>query len=344
MLLVGAGLLLMVGFDALSTTLSVGAAAGPLTSRLGAGWWRMARRLASRPDSPIIVSTGPVVVLLTIAVWLGLLWGGWTLVFAADPDAIISSTTREAASGWSRVYFAGFTAFTLGMGDYVPNGQPWDVLTAIAVISGLGLTTLAITYLVRVVSAVTARRVQANTIAGMGATPQDIVLTGLRDGRVAYLEHRLQALSDSILETAERHLSYPVLHYFHSAERHVDLRTQAFVLDEAVTLLQHGVRDDVRPHPAVLDGIRHAIVQLVERATGELPDATPPATPALEALRQAGVPTVDDDTFERNIADLSNHRRRVAHFANESLWGADLRAEPRSHRTSTLNEPRRELP
>ena len=52
---------------------------------------------------------------------------------------------------------AGFTAFTLGVGDYIPNGQPWEVLTAIAVVSGLGLTTLAIIYLVPVVSAVTAR-------------------------------------------------------------------------------------------------------------------------------------------------------------------------------------------
>lgn len=329
MILAGVALLATVAYDAISTTLSVGAAAGPLTSRLGAGWWHTARRLAARPDSPIIVSAGPVVVLLTIGVWLGLLWGGWTLVFSADPDAVMSATTREAASGWSRVYFAGFTAFTLGVGDYVPNGQPWEVLTAVAVVSGLGLTTLAITYLVPVVSAVTARRVQANTIAGLGATPQDIVINGLRDDRFPFFEHRLQALSDSILETAERHLSYPVLHYFHSAERQVDLRTQAFLLDEAVTLLEHGLRDDVRPHPAVLDGTRHAIVQLVERATGEPPDLAPPATPALEALRHAGVPTVDDDTFERSIADLSDHRRRVAHFANESLWTAmTQRARP----------------
>ena len=53
----------------------------------------------------------------------------------------------------------------------------------------------------------------------------------------------------------ERHLSYPVLHYFHSAERHVDLRTQAQLLDEAVTLLRHAVAEDVRPHPVVLDGL-----------------------------------------------------------------------------------------
>ncbi|MEX0650456.1 MAG: ion channel [Actinomycetota bacterium] len=148
MFLTGAVLLLVVAYDALSTTLSFGAAAGPLTSRLAAGWWHLARRIADRADSPVIVSAGPVVVLLTIGLWLALLWGGWTLVFAADPDAIISSTTRQPAGGWSRVYFAGFTVFTLGVGDYIPNGQPWEVLTSLAVVSGLGLTTLAITYLV----------------------------------------------------------------------------------------------------------------------------------------------------------------------------------------------------
>lgn len=323
MILAGVVLLTAVAFDAISTTLSIGAAAGPLTSRLGAGWWRAARRLAGRPDSPVIVSAGPVVVLLTIGVWLGLLWGGWTLVFAADPDAIISSTTREAASGWSRVYFAGFTAFTLGVGDYIPNGQPWEVLTAVAVVSGLGLTTLAITYLVPVVSAVTDRRVQANTIAGMGVTPEAIVITGLSDDGFPYFEHRLQALSDSILETAERHLSYPVLHYFHSAERHVDLRIQAFILDEAITLLQHGVSDDIRPHPGVLEGIRHAITQLIERATEEPTSTDPLPAPELGPLRQAGVRTVDDDTFERRITDLTDHRRRLANFACESLWPID---------------------
>lgn len=320
MLVTGTALLAVVAYDAISTTLSVSAAAGPLTSRLAAGWWHLARRFARRPGSPIVVSAGPVVVLLTVAVWLALLWGGWTLVFSADPDAVVSSTTREPASGASRVYFAGFTVFTLGVGDYIPMGQPWEILTAVAVVSGLGLTTLAITYLVPVVSAVTARRVQASIIAGMGATPQDIVVAGLDDDRFPYLEHRLQALSDSIIQTAERHLSYPVLHYFHSGERRVDLRTQAFTLDEAVTLLQHGVRADVRPHPAVLEGTRHAITELLRRTPEGPLHTAPPPVPSLTPLRNRGVPTVDDETFQDHVADLAGHRRRLARFARESLW------------------------
>lgn len=322
MLVLGGLLIVIVGYDAISTTLSIGAGAGPITSRIGAGWWSLARRLARGPTSPVVVSAGPVVVLLTIGVWLALLWGGWTLVFSADPDSVISSSSREPAGGWTRVYYAAFTAFTLGVGDYIPQGEVWQVLTGIAVLTGLGLTTLAITYLVPVVSAVTARRVQASTIAGLGATPQDIVVSAYRDERFPFLDHRLPQLADSILETAERHLAYPVLHYFHGAERRTDLRVQLVALDDAVSILQHGIDPQVAPHPASLDSARHAVQQVIQRATSKPTDPPPPAPPDLARLREAGIATADDDTFARRLDELSEHRRRLASFSQESLFAA----------------------
>ncbi len=320
MLVVGSLLLAVVFCDVVATTLSTGAAAGPVTARIGPGWWRLARRLARTATSPLIVVSGPVVILLTLGVWLALLWGGWALVFSADPDAVVSTSTQTPASGWSRVYYSAFTVFTLGVGDYIPNGQPWEVLTGVAVLSGLGLTTLAITYLVPVVSAVTARRVQAITIAGMGPTSQDIIISAHRDHGFDHLDHRLQTLSDQMVQTAERHLSYPVMHYFHSADRDVDLRVQLYALDEAVSLLQHAVAPDVAPHPAVLEGVRHAVQQVIHRATDEPAGGDPPPPPCLTPLREAGIPAVEDDTFATRLVDLAPHRRRLLSFARESLW------------------------
>lgn len=320
MLIVGPLLLTVVLYDAVATTLSPGTAAGPVTSRIGGGWWRLARRVARKPASAVIVSSGPIVILLTLGVWLALLWAGWTLIFSADPEAVVASSTRMPAAGWSRVYYGAFTVFTLGVGDYIPNGQPWEVLTGVAVLTGLGLTTLAITYLVPVVSAVTARRVQANVIAGMGPSAQDIVLGAYRGNGFDYLDHRLQTLSDQLLQTAERHLSYPVLHYFHSADRHVDLRAQLYTLDEAISILQHAIDPRVAPHPAVLQGVRHAVQQVIHRATDEPADGDPPLPPDLTPLRTAGIPVVDQDTFETRLADIALHRRRLLAFANESLW------------------------
>lgn len=327
MLAVGVLLLAAVSYDVLSTTLSFGSAAGPITSRVGRAWWEVARRVARGPESPIMSSTGPVVIVLTIGVWLAMLWGGWTLVFSADPDAVLSSSTRTPAAGWSRLYYAGFTVFTLGVGDYIPNGRPWEVLTAVAVMSGLGLTTMAITYLVPVVSAVTARRVQANTIAGLGPTPQDIVIGAHRGHGFDYLDHRLPSLADSLLETAERHLAYPVLHFFHSGNRHVDLRVQAVALDETISILQHGVDPASAPHPQTLESVRHAVSQLILRATGEPADGPPPPPPDLSRLREAGISTVSDETFAERLAELEGHRRRLASFANESLWAVPTEAE-----------------
>lgn len=320
MIVVGIALLLTVAYDLLSTTLVTTTAAGPLTKRVATGLSSLARRVSRGPGSFLMQVTGPAVLLVTIGVWLLLLWGGWTLIFSADPDAVVSGTTGEPADGWSRLYFAGFTAFTLGVGDYVPNGAPWQVLTGLGVISGLAFTTLAITYLIPVVTAVTERRTQASSIAGLGTTPQQIVLSAWRNGSFDYLDHRLPKLGEDILLTAERHLSYPVLHFFHSARPHEDFAIQVLVLDEAVTLLDAGVEEGVGPHPAALSSVRHATTQLLQNMGVGASPRQEPVLLDLTPLRKAGVPTVDDDVFAERLEHHAEHRCRLAEFAEESLW------------------------
>lgn len=106
--------------------------------------------IARRPASPILSSAGPLILAITVMLWLVLLWT--TLVFAASPTAVVSSETGELAGWWERVSFAGFTVFTLGIGDYVPTAPTWRVLTVIASTSGLVMATAAITYLIPVVT------------------------------------------------------------------------------------------------------------------------------------------------------------------------------------------------
>lgn len=315
----GVALLALLAHDVVSTTLAVGAAAGPLTSRIGRGWWRVARRLSSGPRSPLVTWAGPTVLILTVSVWMALLWGGWILIFSSSPDAVVSAESGEPADGWSRVYYAAFTVFTLGVGDYVPQGPAWQVATSVAVASGLALVTMGITYLMPVVNAVTSRRTQASSISGLGDDAVGIVVGGWHDGSFDELVKALPQLASEVLNTAERHLSYPVVHFFHSAERHVDLRVKVAELDEAVSVLMHGVGDDVAPAPQDLRRLRHAVKELVDRA--DVPAAEePPEPPDLQRVRDAGIPTVDDVTFERRLADEREHRRRLAGYASESLW------------------------
>ena len=318
MLLLGFVLLGVVSYDALSTTLVASSPSGPLTERLGRGWWWLVRHLARGPHSLVLRWTGPLMMVFTVALWLLMLWAGWALIFAADPDSVLDATTRAPADGWSKVYFAAFSTFTLGVGDFVPSGAPWQVATSLATISGLALTTTAVTYFLPVVIAVTARRTQASSIARFGDTPQQIVIAGWHDGSFRFLASELNRLTAQILRTAERQLSYPILNYFHSEQREKDFRVQLRALDEAVTLLAHAVQPSYRPHPMVIDGVRHASRQITRHISPSGAQTVDPID--LTPLREAGVPTVDDASFTRDVASVTDHRRRVAAYSRESLW------------------------
>lgn len=192
-----------------------------------------------------------------------LLWAGWSLVFLSSPDAVLEAQTRVPADAWSRVYYAGFTFFTLGVGDYIPGGPVWQIASVVAVANGLFLVTLSITYIVPVLSAVVERRQQAGTLSAMGEDVEEL-LERVWDGRsFAYLTSQLPLVAQGVALTAQRHLAYPVLHYFHADERELAFAPSVAVLDEAVTVLMHGVAPDVRPHGASLRTARQAVAHLL---------------------------------------------------------------------------------
>lgn len=219
-----------------------------------------------------------------------------------------------------RAYFVGFTSFTLGIGDYVPAAGPWQLATVCATISGLALTTAAITYLIPVVSAVTERSVQAATIAGLGSGPHGIVVNAYRGGSLRFLEPVFGQLAQELRRTAERQLSYPLLQYFHPGSSQTELRVQLASLDDALVLIEHGLGSEVvRPHPVAMASLRSAIAQLVERAV-PAPASRPPPPLQLQPLREAGLPVVDETSFAERCERVVEHRARVAGYAAESKW------------------------
>jgi hypothetical protein len=58
----------------------------------------------------------------------------------------------------NKIFYTGYTLSTLGLGDMEPEGNFWDILTAILSFTGLILISIAITYLIPVVSAEIAKR------------------------------------------------------------------------------------------------------------------------------------------------------------------------------------------
>lgn len=316
----GALLIVVVAVDALTTTVAVGSGAGWMTRRLSTGLWTAARHVVGdRHDA--LRRVGVAVTLTSIAAWLLLAWLGWTLVFAASSSAVVDATSGEPATVGQRWYFAGYTLLTLGNGDYRPEGLVWQVATVLTVGNGFVLVTLAITYLVPLASAVTQMRQLAASVDALGATP-DAVLTGAFDGDgLQELQGGLAGLEQQLLLHQQRHLTYPMLHYFHSSEPGTSAPLQLVILDEALTLLEAGVAADVARPQRLVQRLRGALSGYVNVLSHYVSPASqpPPAVP-LDALRAAGIPTVDDETYRAAVRALEQRRRLLAGTLAHDAW------------------------
>jgi hypothetical protein len=329
LLLAGVAVVAIVFYDAYVTTVSAQGAGGPVTQRLGNGIWWLLRRAVRSPRSPLLAAAGAVIVFVMLLVWLGGLWAGWTLIFSAEAGAVLHGDTGAPADGWARVYFAGFAVYTLGLGDYAPDGAPWQILTALATINGFVLLTMTVSYLLPVVSAVTERRQHGTQLYGLGAKAQDILLTGW-DGRdFAHLTPQLRQLTPVAALMTQKYLSYPVLHYFHSPSRSSALEPGIAALDEAVLILEHGVDDTVRPHPTVTRPLRRVLDQFAETVAQEFTgvDDAPPGPPDLQMLRREGIPTVSDEAFHRAVEAHADRRRALTALVRDARWRWDESVE-----------------
>lgn len=314
-IVVGLALVVLVFVDAFMTTLSMSARAGPLTQH-GLAWaWRLLVRVerhlsGKRP----LTAAGTVLLIATVLTWVVGLWIGWFLVFLGSA-AVEASSTHLAAGPWDVAYFAGFNLVTLGTGDVVAATPGWRFVSAISAFSGLFLVTLAITYLISVVSAVVARRTLSTQIRALGGSPEGIVRQAWVDGRFSsvFLQ-QLVSISAPLITLAEQHIAYPVLHYFHSGSRFLSAPLAIASLDDALLLMRSAVAPEARPDRNALAPPQAGIDRYVDTASavGSIPHEEAPAAPDLDQLRAAGIPVAPEEEWVRAVA-AARQRREALH-------------------------------
>jgi Ion channel len=321
----GAAVVVLVLADVVATTLTIGTGAGPLTRRVLGPAWRVLLRLHRRDSTSAWLSTaGTVLLMTTVLIWVALLWGGWTLVYLSDPGSLVDAATGRPVGGLDVLYYAGFTVFTLGVGDVVATTPGWRVLTAGAGFSGLFLVTLAITYLLSVVSAVVSRRTVAVQIHTLGPTATAMVVQGWTgSGFSPTFLQQLTALGERVVTVAEQHLAYPVLHYFHSRRPESAARVAIARLDDVLLLLRAAVAPGVRPHPSVTVPVHRAVARYLTAAEGTsaVPRRTvAPPVPSPRPLAEAGIPLGDPAGWDRAAAVEVQRRRTLSRLVHADGW------------------------
>ncbi|MFP4121119.1 ion channel [Coleofasciculus sp.] len=341
-LLVISGLLILivVSIDVLITTLTVGGG-GPLTSRISAWLWKIALTIHRwRSHHRLLVVTGWIVLVSVAVLWFVLTWMGWTLLFSADETAVVTPKKLPATT-LERIYFVGYTISTLGMGSYSPQGAVWQVATAIASVNGFFLVTLAIAYLLPVVSAATQQRQLAVYISALGGTADEILVRAWNGEDFGQFDQHLIALTPMLAQQGERHLTYPILHYFHSIERSRSIKLSLVALDEALTILEYGVKKSNQPDPAALGAARRASAAYLKTLKSAYlkPASQNPPLPSLERLRRQGIPTVSDRQFWDATKQVTKRRRLLLALIHNDGWVWDAIASSQTtNRATTLDD------
>lgn len=213
---VGGALIIATTYDFYATTVTA-SGSGPISKRICRGLWRSFLVVHRRRRSHKLLKVGgPLMLLLLILTWFAMCWVGWLLVFSGSENAVINASTKQPATFWERVHYAGYTITTIGYGNFRAASPAAQVGSIIAGFNGLFLVTLAISYTIPVVSAAVEKRKLALVISAMGATANELMDNGQGSGDYGPLVSQTQQLNMLVAALTEKHYAYPVLHYFHA--------------------------------------------------------------------------------------------------------------------------------
>lgn len=280
----GAVILLAAMADAFWTTFTVRGAgwlSGAVAAVAGRAFMKGPRRLAENASLLALCAS--------FAMWLLLLWAGWTLVFCGSAEAVVNSTDHSPATLNSRIYFAGFTLTTLGVGDVIPGAGAWRIATVLAATSGFIVLTLFVTYALSVITALNQRRALGLAVEHLGPSPEDVVAL-LRDGGQQALTTRLLSLTDEIEWMAVQADAFPVLEYSQSSNPQRAFARAIVALGEVALLLEHAIDQREGLPAAVWQPLRRAVDLMIreKQPGGASAHASPPPPPDVARLQRSG--------------------------------------------------------
>ncbi len=332
--ILGLILLFITATDLINTSLSV-RGAGFITKRLSKTIWTVLLAIHKKTGARKPLELGGAFILVAILInWLLLIWISASLLFISQPDSLMNVETNSSTTIIDKIFYTGYTLSTLGLGDIEPDGSFWDILTAILSFSGLILISIAITYLIPVVSAEIIKRRISVFITTLGCSVEDILMNHWNGKNFKELEQPFISLTGTIILHAQNHKAYSVLHFFHSSDKKEAFVLNLTNLDEVLTTLLHGIPEAQQPSFNVLMGLRRAITSYLTT----LPEAfiTPgdedPPLPELTALKTKGIQLIQDKTTDLAYENIKSRRRLLLSLIKDDGWDwNDLQAGSYNH-------------
>ena len=327
--------------DVFSTVLAPGPANGRLRiaarlRELTLPVWRYVSRTRGRGGRHRLSNVfAPVLFCLAFGAWLLLLLAGFGILFHAWGSAFAPplGTVDEA------LYVAGSSLLTLGVSEVNASGSArWLILWA--ALSGFGVITAAITFILQIQSSLHQREAGVLTLSGLaGSPPSGIVL--LEAFAKLELRSELPAFfkdwRDWSAAVLHSHASYPVLVYFHSMDAESDWLSALRAVLDAATLLEVLTADAASGSATLMRRSGSRTLSHICGLFAIAPDADEPVSDELvsslrERLRNAGyaMPDREGGIATRLLMLRSDYSGRLNALAAH-LGAEHTSLEPQQH-------------
>lgn len=236
LLLTGIVLLIFVSIDLLSTILLMNGG-GMISNFVSKNIWKILYKLSNQNAlSSLLSKAGMIIIVFLFATWMLLIWLSFGLIYLSDPGSVVDTATELQTNVIGKFYFVGYTISSLGNGDLKSGSDAWRIFSNVMSIYGTFFITLSISYLIPVLNAVIKKRALSGYIYQLGKTPEEILKNGWNGKDFSILYSHLNNLNTMILSHSERHLAYPILHYFHSTRPKYSAPLTLTILDEAISI------------------------------------------------------------------------------------------------------------
>lgn len=325
-LIIGVLIFLMIALDIIKTALSFNGG-GIITNLVSKAVWNTLFTAAGKKgSSKLLEYAGQVVLVSILTAWVLGLWLGFFLILLSDPDSVQKSSNMVPASALEKLYFAGFTLSTLGVGDYIASSDLWRIVTGVGAFAGLAFITTSITYFVPVLSAVALQSHLSLYISSMGNTPQQILINSWNGKDFSSFFDNAPDLCQMLMQHTLNHHSYPVINYFHNRNRKLAIAPAIALLDETIQLLIHVVPKDAGANQLKMQMLQTALDAYLEMLKGRFLKYIPPKenapTPDLKHLEEQGIPLKKGIDAKQvfNQDDLQKHRNLLTSMLEMDGW------------------------
>jgi len=321
--LAGSLVFILIATDIIKTVFSTrggGAISEKLTQAIWSSFFFCSRKKGS---ATLLEYAGPTILIVVLMFWIAGLWLGLFLMLMTEQSSIVASTTQLPTTPLEKIYYAGFTLSTLGVGDYKATSDFWRILTSVTSFSGLVFITSAITYFIQILSAVSLQNKISLYVNAMGKTPQEIIFNGHNGSDFEQLAPQFLTLSEMIFEHSINHQSFPVIHYFHASDPEQTVIPAIVRIDEACGILIHGSVEssNLQLPLKMLRASLDAYVGMVEGGLEDDPaKADKPPMPNLAILEERGVPLDQNGATYFEQPQQAQRRRLLTALLRQDGW------------------------